>query len=111
MPKSLVALALVLLSACAVAPNTDPTPAPTQTATLASVNGYWIGEYVNDRTGKMGSITLTLRAWPDSAAGDVVMVPNGSSPFVAADVMTHQQHSAAAEMLHVTFKSVGKGML
>ena len=109
MPKSLVVVALALAGACALPPNFSP--APSQPADLAAMNGYWIGEYVNSETGKNGTITLTIRSSTDSASGDIVLAAYGSSPVVAADIGKHGQHSAAPEVLRVAFRRVLGGMV
>lgn len=109
MPKSLVAIALALTGACALPPNSAPVPS--QPADLAAMNGYWIGEYVHSQTGKGGTITLTIRSSTDSALGDIVIAARGSSPAVASDIGKHSQHSAAPEVLRVTFRRVLGGMV
>jgi hypothetical protein len=111
MPRTLaVAVALaVLAAACAVQPTPEPTPR--QGADLAGMNGYWIGEYVSAETGKTGAITLTIRSSPDSAIGDIVLAPHGSSPFVAADIATHQKHAASPEVLRIAFRPVRGGIV
>lgn len=110
MPKTPVALALVaLVMACAVQPTPEPTPS--QPADLAAMNGHWIGEYSNSESGRSGSISMSLRSWSDSAAGDLVMVPRGAAPLLAADVSSHVARGVSAEVLHLTFKRVSGGMV
>ncbi len=110
MPRIPVALAVAaLVMACAVQPTPEPTPS--QPADVAAMNGYWIGEYSNTETGKSGSISMSLRSWSDSAAGDLVMVPRGSTPFLAADVAGHVARGISAEVLHLSFSRVSGGMV
>ena len=110
MPKTPVALALAaLVMACAVQPTPEPTPS--QPADLAAMHGYWIGEYSNSETGRSGSISLSLRSWSDSVAGDIVMVPRGSTPLLATDVSGHVARGTSAEVLHLNFKRVMGGMV
>lgn len=109
MPKSLVAVTLALVGACALPPNSGPAPAPS--ADLAAMNGYWVGEYTYAQSGKAGTISLMIRSSTDTAFGDMVITANGSSPAIAADVMTHRNHSAAPEVLRVTFRRVFGGMV
>lgn len=109
MPKSLVAVTLALVGACALPSHSGPAPA--QPADLAAMNGYWVGEYSNTESGKAGTISLMIRSSTDTALGDMVIAAAGSSPAIAADVMTHRDHSAAPEVLRVTFRRVFGGMV
>lgn len=109
MPRSLVAVVLALTGACALPPNSAPSPS--QPADLAGMNGFWTGEYVNSETGKTGTITLTVRSSADSAAGDIVITAHGASPALAADIGKHHEHSASPEVLRVTFRRVLGGMV
>ena len=109
MPRAPFAVIAMLAGACAVPPNSAPTPS--QPADLAAMNGYWIGEYSNAVTGKSGTITLTIRSSTDVATGDVVIAMPGTSPAVAADSLRHSEHSAAPEVLRVAFRRVLGGMV
>lgn len=46
-------------------------------ADISALVGQWVGEYSSTETGRIGSLSFTLRALGDTAHGDVVMVPNG----------------------------------
>ena len=106
----MVAAALMSLAAgCAGLP--EPGTSPQRVADLAAMNGFWIGEYIDAKTGKIGSITLTVRSSTDTASGDIVFTPYGSSPEVAADVTTHAKHSASAEVLRVSFRRAIGGLV
>ena len=110
MPRIPVALALAaLVAACGIQPTPEPTPS--NPADLAAMNGNWIGEYNNSETGRSGSISMSLRSWTDSVAGDVVMVPRGSTPLLAADVVGHVNRGVSSEILHLSFKRAAGGMV
>lgn len=106
---SRAAALLALAAACSVQPA--PQLAPSQPADLAAMNGNWVGEYTNSETGRSGSIAMSLRSWSDSAAGDLVLVPNGSSPLLAVDVAGHVARGVSAEVLRLSFKPVAGGMV
>lgn len=106
----MVAAALMTLTAgCAVRPSPDT--APSRSADLAAMNGNWVGEYLDGQTGKYGAIMLSIRSSTDSASGDVVLTPYGSSSMVAADVIAHRNHSPAPEVLRVSFRRVIGGLV
>ena len=111
MPRSLsrAAALLVLAAACSVQPA--PQPTPSQPADLAALSGSWVGEYSNSETGRSGSISMSLRSWSDSAAGDMVLVPNGAPPLLAVDVAGHVARGLSAEVLRLSFKQVTGGMV
>lgn len=109
MRKSVLVVAALALAGCAGRPESAPTPQVS--ADLAAMNGYWVGEFETYQAGSRGSITLTVRSSTDTAFGDIVIVPSGFRPVVAADVKTHLNHSAAPEMLRVSFKRVFGGMV
>ena len=111
MRKTLVVAAALMTLAAGCAGRPGPETAPLSVADLASMNGFWIGEYVDARTGKVGSITLTVRSSTDTASGDIVMTPYGASPVVAADVVTHAKHSAAPQVLRVSFRRAIGGLV
>lgn len=110
MPKIPVALALAaLVAACGIQPT--PEPSPSTPADLAAMNGYWLGEYTNAETGRSGSISMSLRTWTDSVTGDLVMIPRGSTPLLAADVAGHVARGVSSEILHLNFRRVTGGMV
>ena len=110
MPRIPVALALAaLVAACGIQPTPEPTPS--SPADLAAMNGNWVGEYSNTETSRSGSISMSLRNWDDSVSGDVIMVPRGSTPLLAADVATHVTRGISAEILHLSFRRVAGGMV
>ena len=64
------------LAACTAPPQaTVPLVGPTRD--VAALAGHWDGAYSSAQTGRSGSISFTLVSEPDSALGDVVMIPRG----------------------------------
>jgi hypothetical protein len=63
-----------LLAACAGGPRT-PVPVVGSTRDVQALAGQWDGWYSSAVTRRNGSISFTLTARGDSAAGDVVMIP------------------------------------
>lgn len=64
------------LAACTAPPQaTVPLVGPTRD--VAALAGHWDGAYSSAQTGRSGSISFTLVSKPDSAFGDVVMIPRG----------------------------------
>jgi hypothetical protein len=73
---------LLAAGACrAATPAAVPVLAPADA--LAALAGRWEGEYSSPSTGRSGSIVFTLAAGRDTAYGDVVMVPAGSTAPLA----------------------------
>ncbi|HEX4575039.1 MAG TPA: hypothetical protein VH158_07900 [Gemmatimonadales bacterium] len=64
------------LAACGRAPE-PPVPLVGAAADVRALAGQWEGSYWSAATGRSGSISFTLTAQGDSAAGDVVMIPRG----------------------------------
>jgi hypothetical protein len=76
-------LALVLVLAACATPPPPSVAVSGSAADLAALAGTWAGEYHGDASGRNGSIRFTLRAESDSAVGEVVMVPAGSTTPMA----------------------------
>lgn len=75
--RTVTVLMLPLLLAC----GANPAPVAVEGAAgdLRAMQGEWSGEYGSDQTGRTGSIVFRLEAGADSATGDVVMIPRGST--------------------------------
>lgn len=64
----------LLAAACAYQPRAVPVAgAP---ASVAALEGEWVGEYWSLDTGRSGSILFRLEAGRDTAMGDVLMLPS-----------------------------------
>ncbi|MEO7996457.1 MAG: hypothetical protein ABI852_03370 [Gemmatimonadaceae bacterium] len=74
MNRSLLALPIALLSACAF--SGTPVPVIGTPRALDRIAGQWQGEYISEETGRSGTIGFTLKAGTDSAFGEVVMSDN-----------------------------------
>ncbi len=64
---------LCLTTACH--PHLASVPVQAMPADLSAMAGRWEGDYEGHQTGRSGSIVFTLRASPDTAQGEVVMIP------------------------------------
>ena len=75
---------------------------------VSALVGQWVGEYSSTETGRIGSISFTLRALGDTAHGDVVMVPNGwSQPLQPwRDETTRAAERPRPEVLTISFVRV-----
>ena len=54
---------------------------------------------------------MSLRSWSDSAVGDLVLLPRGSTPLLAVDVAGHVAKGISIEVLHLAFTRVNGGMV
>ena len=103
---------LVLVMACAGSPS-PPVPVVATDADLSALDGRWEGEYWSTGTGRNGSIIFEVKADSQAAAGDVVMVPRGSSrPLHRA----HEGRDAdvtipASQVLTIRFVRVAGGQV
>jgi hypothetical protein len=72
---------ITVLAAAALAACSSPPPVPVEgtRAGLSALAGRWEGEYSSEETGRGGSIVFTLEAGSDTAAGDVLMIPAGTT--------------------------------
>jgi len=105
-------IALVLaasLAACHYVPTPIPISGPQ--ADLAALAGDWTGEYNSLESGRLGSITFSLRAGADTAYGDVYMTPRDSwnALFPMDAPMEHLRHAHSAQALAVQFIRVQNG--
>lgn len=72
-------LAAALAGAAACASTQEPhVPVSISPADLSRMGGEWVGSYSSPVTGRSGSIVFHLTATPDSAHGDVIMVPRAT---------------------------------
>jgi len=65
------------VAACAANPPPVPVRGPAQD--VSALAGEWRGEYWSAESGRSGSIHFRLEAGPDTAQGDVLMVPAGQA--------------------------------
>ena len=73
-------LMIVLLASslsCSTAPR--PVPVTGTPAGLHALTGEWSGEYHANQGGREGTVIFKLAAGADSAAGEVLMFPRGTS--------------------------------
>lgn len=78
MSRLLPVVPFVLLSAgCAV--QQSPVPVQGPHAAIQRLVGTWTGGYESTRSGRSGSITFSLAANADTAFGDVIMMPRGTT--------------------------------
>ena len=74
---------------------------------MQALSGEWAGEYIGTSSGRSGSISFRLDAGRDSAFGDVVMIPQGSSePLRAADRAAGQMNARQPLVLAIRFVRV-----
>jgi hypothetical protein len=64
--------------------------------------GRWVGEYSSTETGRSGSITFTLEAGRDTAAGDVLMVP-ANIEIPPANVRTDDPNYRSPRVIRISF--------
>jgi hypothetical protein len=111
-PRVSLAAAILSLWACARPPAPGPARAAASTprpdpAVLALV-GEWAGEYGDDGLGPGGSIAFSLAAYGDTARGDVVMLPRGSSrPLLPAREEGEAGRADTPDPLTISFVRVG----
>ena len=86
----------ILLGACAA--SGTPIPVRGDAQVLA---GKWTGEYSSDETGRSGSIMFNLMAGSDTAAGDVLMIPNWPGPYSISQYVPPEDYVAPAEPLRI----------
>jgi hypothetical protein len=77
--RSGIVTPLITVAFVACSTRTRPVPLQGTTQDLAGLAGRWSGEYTSQVTGRHGSIEFTVTARGDSAAGAVVMIPQGFS--------------------------------
>ncbi len=91
----------------------QPTPVVLQgvAADIAVLAGQWGGQYSSAQTGRVGAITLTIRAGSDTAFGEVIMEAPPGQRYVAADVESraHVQHATAPHLLRIAFVRIAGG--
>lgn len=102
----------LLLSALAASCHSIPSPfplaaEPTETAAMA---GEWEGEYFSPSTGRAGSIHFKITPGRDTAEGDVVMIPRGTTtPLQPAEMSERQLSRSLAEVLTIRFAKIDHG--
>ncbi len=67
------AFALLLTTACGMAPAPPPVPVEGASADLAALAGEWSGQYWGERETRHGTLVFRLRAGADTARGQVEM--------------------------------------
>lgn len=105
LPASLLGLA-ALGSACATAPS--PVPVVADPVDAGRMAGEWSGSYRSPDTGRSGSIVFRLEAGRDTAFGDVVMIPRGSTEgYAPADGWDEERFGTSSdggpEVLRIAF--------
>lgn len=105
-------VALAALAACGPAPQT-PVPIVGAAPELRALAGQWDGSYSSAATGRSGSISFTLTASGDSAAGDVIMIPRGwGRPLQAwnrAEGGAAREVQPSSQVLTINFVHVAGG--
>jgi hypothetical protein len=101
-------LLITLATACKSIPS--PFPLAAQSTEIAAMAGAWEGEYFSPSTGRAGSIHITITAGKDTADGDVVMVPRGTTmPLRPAEMSGGQLTRSLAEVLTIRFAQIDHG--
>ncbi|HKI94152.1 MAG TPA: hypothetical protein VJ992_02565 [Gemmatimonadales bacterium] len=78
MSRLLAVIPAVLLSAgCAV--QQAPVPVQGSRSAIQRLAGTWTGGYESTQSGRSGSISFSLAANADTAFGDVIMMPRGTT--------------------------------
>jgi hypothetical protein len=100
---------VAVAAACHYRP--DPVPIAGDRATLARLEGTWVGEYSGHETGRSGSISFIIRAAGDSAYGDVLMFPThgGASPRPLDPLDAHGAHVRSPKGLRIDFVVASAG--
>jgi len=102
--RIVLAAGLALAAGCGHL-RSSPVPLHGNREVVASLAGKWRGEYESAESGRGGSITFVLRAGSDSATGDVLMEPRGSTAVIqAADLgKQHLAHATNSQLLAISF--------
>ena len=105
MDRRLVFAAGLAMAAACGHVRSSPVPLHGERELISSLAGKWRGEYESAESGRGGSITFVLRAGTDSATGDVLMEPRGTTAVVqAADLgKQHLAHSPNSQLLAISF--------
>jgi hypothetical protein len=93
-----IAAVLIPLALGACAGPGSPVPVRGDAQVLA---GEWTGSYSSDETGRSGSILFNLVAGTDTAAGDVLMIPNWPGPYSISQYVPPEDYVAAPEALRI----------
>ena len=80
--KNALLLAILMSSACSW--RRTPVPVLSESGSVDALVGDWAGEYSSSQTGRSGSITFQLSNEKDTAYGDVIMIPRGSTVQIPA---------------------------
>jgi len=105
-------LLTLMVTGCAL--NPAPVPVVGDSRDISSLAGEWVGDYVGRDNGRSGSILFRLAAGTDTAHGDVVMVPRGTTGFQPNDPqsLTLRQHAwAQNSVLSIRFVRVSGGLV
>lgn len=101
-------LLMSLATACKSLPS--PFPLAAEPTEIAAMAGEWEGEYSSPSTGRAGSIHFTITAGKDTADGDVVMIPRGTTvPLRPVEMSERQLARSLAEVLTIRFAQIDHG--
>ena len=83
---------------------------------LERLAGHWSGEYIGDASHRRnGSIAFTLKSGTHEAQGDVLMIPDGASPYQKYlpddPSMRRPSRTAPDQFLSIRFVEVEGGMV
>jgi hypothetical protein len=101
-----------LLPGLALSCHSIPSPFPlaAEPTEIAAMAGEWTGEYFSPSTGRAGSIHFKITAGSDTATGDVVMIPRGTTvPLRPAELSEAQLTRSLAEVLTIRFAQIDHG--
>ena len=84
-------------------------------ADLEMLAGQWDGEYTSPALGRRGSIEFKLAAGQSQAAGDVLMIPQGSGRPYEAGSLEHPSDTSGgqprSQMLSIRFVRASAGAI
>ena len=105
MDRRFVLVAALALAAGCGRFRSSPVPLHGNREVISSLAGKWRGEYESDESGRGGSITFVLHAGSDTASGDVLMEPRGTTAVIqAADLgKQHLAHATNSQLLAISF--------
>ena len=104
--RRLISPAVLTLALAACATNPQPVPLVANETDISSLAGEWDGEYSSVATGRAGSISFSLVAGRDTAAGDVLMVPRGTDQQASDRQNSAQLIARAPQVLRISFVRV-----
>jgi hypothetical protein len=108
-------IACILVAALACSAHQAAVPVVSSGGDARVLAGEWSGEYNGGGTGRSGSILFSLNAATDSAFGDVVMIPRGSTqalvpaqraPTAPYDAVTRRPQTLTISFVRVSGSEV-----